>query len=292
MQALIWNSEGFKDTTNHLFIQESIREYKLDCVALVETGRSNFSMPFLRNLAAGRDFAWFCLPPHGRSGGILVGVNLESFSVKNVDSGDFCIKFHLRSKDGFEWNFVVIYGAAQEANKKPFLAELVRICENSALPMLVGGDFNIIRRPHEKNKDNFNAHWPFVFNAIIESLNLREIVLSGRQFTWASRRDNPTFEKLDRVLASVEWEQKFPLVTVRALSRTGSDHTPLLINSVEQAHLGNKNSFSFELSWLSEDGFTEMIEREWSAVVKGNNPTEIWQNKIRHLRRPSQRMGA
>jgi hypothetical protein len=28
-----------------------------------------------------------------------------------------------------------------------------------------------------------------------------------------------------------------------------------------------------------------MIEREWSAVVKGNNPTEIWQNKIRHLRR-------
>jgi hypothetical protein len=149
--------------------------------------------------------------------------------------------------------------------------------------MLVGGDFNIIRRPHEKNKDNFNAHWPFVFNAIIESLNLREIVLPGRQFTWASQCDSPTFEKLDRVLASVEWEQKFPLV--RALSRTGSDHTPLLINSGEQAHLGNKHSFSFELSWLSEDGFTEMIEREWSAVVKGNNPTEIWQNKIRHLRR-------
>jgi hypothetical protein len=113
MQALIWNSEGFKDTAKHLFIQESIREYKLDFVALVETGRSNFSVPFLRNLAAGRDFSWFYLPPHGRSGGILVGVNLESLSVKNVDSGDFCIKFHLRSKDGFEWNFVVVYGTAQ-----------------------------------------------------------------------------------------------------------------------------------------------------------------------------------
>jgi endonuclease/exonuclease/phosphatase family metal-dependent hydrolase len=116
--------------------------------------------------------------------------------------------------------------------------------------MLIGGDFNIIRSPREKNNNNYNARWPFVFNAIIESLNLREIVLSGRQYTWASRRENPTYEKLDRVLASVDWEQKYPLVSVRALTRSGSDHTPLLIDSGEQAHLGNKALFSFELSWL------------------------------------------
>lgn len=52
--------------------------------------------------------------------------------------------------------------------------------------MLVGGDFNIIWRQKEKNKDNFDARWPFIFNAVIESLNLREILLSGRQFTWAN----------------------------------------------------------------------------------------------------------
>jgi hypothetical protein len=52
------------------------------------------------------------------------------------------------------------------------------------------------------------------------------------------------------VLASVSWEQKFPLVSVRALTREGSDHTPLLIDFGVQAHRGNKNSFSFELSWL------------------------------------------
>jgi hypothetical protein len=83
----------------------------------------------------------------------------------------------------------------------------------------------------------------------------------------------------------VDWEQKYPLVTVRALSRTGSDHTPLLITSGKQAHLGNKHLFSFELSWIREDGFAEMIEKEWNSVVKGGSPIEIWQNKIRHLRR-------
>jgi hypothetical protein len=57
MQALICNSEGFKDTAKHLFIQESIREYNLDIMALVETCLSNFSASFIRYLAAGRDFA-------------------------------------------------------------------------------------------------------------------------------------------------------------------------------------------------------------------------------------------
>jgi hypothetical protein len=86
------------------------------------------------------------------------------------------------------------------------------------------------------------------------------------------------------VLASVEWEKKFPLVSVRALIRTGSDHTPLLIVSGEQAHVGNKLIFSFELSWLHPDGFLDMVKKEWLSVPNGTSPVENWQNKIRHLR--------
>jgi exonuclease III len=89
---------------------------------------------------------------------------------------------------------MAVYGAAQEAQKPPFLGELVRMCENETKPILIGGDFNIIHSPQEKNNNNYDARWPFVFNAIIESINLREIVLSGRQYTWASRRETPTYE--------------------------------------------------------------------------------------------------
>ena len=89
MRAFIWNSEGFRDTAKHIRVQESVREHKLDIVALLETGRSNFHSHFLRSLVLGRDFSWFCLPPRGRSGGILVGVNSETLCVKNVDSETF-----------------------------------------------------------------------------------------------------------------------------------------------------------------------------------------------------------
>jgi hypothetical protein len=40
--------------------------------------------------------------------------------------------------DGFEWGFVSIYGAAQEAQKPEFLAKLVHIRASTSVLMLVG----------------------------------------------------------------------------------------------------------------------------------------------------------
>jgi hypothetical protein len=73
-----------------------------------------------------RDFAWFCLPPRGRSGEILAGFDCASLVINNIVCGDYCAKFYLKCKnDGFEWALVAVYGAAQDANKPDFLAELV-----------------------------------------------------------------------------------------------------------------------------------------------------------------------
>jgi hypothetical protein len=62
------------------------------------------------------------------------------------------------------------------------------------------------------------------------------------------------------------------------------DHTPLLLDTGEQAHLGNKIDFSFKLSWLKHEGFNELVVREWKYVPIVDNPMLKWQNKIRHLR--------
>jgi hypothetical protein len=71
-------------------------------IALLETERSNFAVHFLRDLAAGKEFAWFCLPPHWRSGGILEGINMTTLVVNRADSGDKCVKLSITSKiDGF-----------------------------------------------------------------------------------------------------------------------------------------------------------------------------------------------
>ena len=51
---------------------------------------------------------------------------------------------------------------------------------------MIGGDFYIIRNQSEKNNEWYNKRRPFLFNAIIDGLNLRELGMSGRKFTWAN----------------------------------------------------------------------------------------------------------
>ena len=99
LRGLWWNSEGFRDPGKHYFVQETIRERRLDFIALSETGRSNFSTPFLNHLAAGFDFSWYCLPPRGRSGGMLIGINTTTIHVKSVDVRDFCVKLYVKKRD-------------------------------------------------------------------------------------------------------------------------------------------------------------------------------------------------
>jgi hypothetical protein len=63
------------------------------------------------------DFAGIVIKS-GRSGGILLGIDLDTFDIGVIDEGAFYIKFHLCNKDiNFKWALVTIYGPAQ-ANLK------------------------------------------------------------------------------------------------------------------------------------------------------------------------------
>ena len=122
-----------------------------------------------------------------------------------------------------------------------------------------------------------------IFNAIIDNLELKEIELSGRQFTWANNLDVPTYEKLDRILINTEWEFKYPLSTVQALTREISDHTPLLLDT-GSPNLNRQHLFKFELGWLLRDGFYEIVENVWKSEEPVQCPLQNWQNRIRRLR--------
>jgi hypothetical protein len=62
----------------------------------------------------GRNFLWHYKEPRGRSGGILLGIDLDSFDIGVIDEGDFYVKFQLCNKDNsFKWALVAIYGRTQ-----------------------------------------------------------------------------------------------------------------------------------------------------------------------------------
>ena len=177
---------------------------------------------------------------------MILGINLLTFDIGEIEEGDFFIHFKvLHKEDDFKFNLISVYGRRNQITNQISYPKLCEYVQKEALPIVIGGDFNIIRRLDEKNNDNYNDRWPYMFNAVIDTLNLREIEMSGRKFTWANHLQNQTFEKLDRILVCTDFESKYPHTTVHALSREISDHT-LFFAQIIHLHLINPN---LNLNW-------------------------------------------
>jgi exonuclease III len=283
MIGLIWNCQGLGISSKVQFLKELIRDEKIDFIGLQETQRSHFSDSWLTSLAGSKPFAWFSAPPNGRSGGLLVGFNTDVFDVRENEIDEFMIRtliFH-REKN-LIWNFVNVYGAAQKENKCRFLCELSSFCSRSRAPLLVGGDFNIIRKVEEKNKPVGVNKWSFLFNSIIEQNGLVEFDLNNRLFTWSNNRIDPIFEKLDQFLASPEWDLAYNNINVRGLNRSFSDHVPLCIQT-DVIPIGSR-VFKYELCWKDRPDFHKKVIDNWSIPVKAKGSIDIWKTKIKRLK--------
>jgi hypothetical protein len=53
------------------------------------------------------------------------------------------------------------------------------------------GDFNFYRSLENRNKDEGNMQDIMIFNSIISNLDLQEIPLKGRKFTWSNIQQEP-----------------------------------------------------------------------------------------------------
>ena len=53
--------------------------------------------------------------------------------------------------------------------------------------IIVGG-FNLIRKPEDKNKEGGDVNEMFLSNEAISTLNLVELPLHGRHFTWTNKQ--------------------------------------------------------------------------------------------------------
>jgi hypothetical protein len=99
-----------------------------------------------------------------------------------------------------------------------------------------------------------------MFNAIINAQALRETRLSGGQFTWSNNQENPTLEKLHRILINSEWELLFPLTQARKIPRVMSDHNPLIMDTGEKPEVKSRE-FRFEKSWVNHPDFMSKVEK-------------------------------
>jgi hypothetical protein len=72
---------------------------------------------------------------------------------------------------------------------------------------------------------------------------------------------------LDRFFCTTKFDRKFPLATVQALPRLGSDHTPVVWDA-GLGHFPKITSFKFEKWWFLRADFAEVVEKSWKRKLK------------------------
>jgi hypothetical protein len=238
----------------------------------------------LKKFDYNQDYLWVYNSAHGKSGGILCGVKKDLYDVGSFQQGEYMLQMNLWDKmNRIKWNFLVVYGAADEENKLDFLSELSSFCSRNKEPILIGGDFNILRYSSERNRPGGNFRHSDTFNNLIHFYELRELLMFGGLYTRSNNQDIPTLEKLDIILVFKEWEDLFPNTLVKKLPREVSDHNPLILSTASSKPTLNIQ-FRFELSWLNNPEFLPTVEKIWSKPCRAKTVLDKIEQKLKSFK--------
>jgi len=237
------------------------------------------------------DYAF--LPAMGTCGGIIVAAQQPDVRIVDVHIGCFSVtvRVHTGTHDGHPpWWLTTVYGPQDDNDKVLFLEELSAVRDACPGPWAIIGDFNLILDEADKNNATINRRNMSRFRQAVAQLELLDIHLHGRRYTWSNERRSPTLVRLDRALVSLDWEALHPDCHLQALSSDVSDHSPLLLQTRLSIHHARR--FLFEAFWPKMSGFQEAVIAGWICTSSTSDPLRRLDELFRNLKRKLQSWAA
>lgn len=87
MKGHFWNNKGLSNLAKFKYIYNVVKDHNLDFIAVMETVKLDISKTNLARPSGGANIVWHCLPPRGRSDGILLDINTTSFDLSFIVEG-------------------------------------------------------------------------------------------------------------------------------------------------------------------------------------------------------------
>jgi mannosylglycoprotein endo-beta-mannosidase len=201
--VLTWNVRGINAAWKWDAVKNKIVPSCCDIFCLQETKREIFDSVFLRNICPSSFDNFEFIPSLGASGGILVAWKGSCFSGTRIFSNNFCVSIEFCSvHNNDSWVLTCVYAPCSPDGKLVFLEWLKNIQMPDNVDWLLLGDFNLIRKPEDRNRPGGSLSEMALFNEAISSLGINEVLLQGRKFTWSNMQTPPLMEKLDWVFTS------------------------------------------------------------------------------------------
>nr|GFC44835.1 RNA-directed DNA polymerase, eukaryota, reverse transcriptase zinc-binding domain protein [Tanacetum cinerariifolium] len=111
---------------------------------------------------------------------------------------------------------------------------------------------------------------------------LIDLPIGGRHFMWMNKAGTK-LSKLDHFLISEGVMEDILDIKVKAIERLWSDHSPILLHN-KKAYFGH-SLFKLYNSWLSRDGFYDIVKSMWNSMEMGNGSNKISSHvKLKNLK--------
>ncbi|XP_020239832.1 uncharacterized protein LOC109818715 [Cajanus cajan] len=246
---------------------------KVDVLCLHETKREEISEKDCQGLWGGRgerDIDWKMTPAVNKVGGLLCVWCKEKLKVSDSFQGSrFLGLVGIWRQNRSEIVIVNIYAPCDPTKKKNLWGELKEIREQSNIKVwCVVGDFNCVRKASERVgvraiNDRRDTTVVRDFNKFISDMDVVDIPLSGRSFTWY-RPNGSAKSQIDRILVSREWFDIWPGSSQVVLNKSIFDSFPIMVRQAE-IDWGPKPFKVFD-HWMQEKDFRRFVIESWNGT--------------------------
>jgi hypothetical protein len=203
------------------------------------------------------------LPAEGTRGGIIIVAVSSIMRLSNLVITSHTLSAIVHdSRCSIPWEITGVYGPQGDLEKMIFLREVRQLQQGTNQAWLLLGDFNLICRVQDKSNNRINRTMISIFQRVINHLQVRELNLLGRRFTWTNNQNPPTMTRIDKAFCTSAWDDLYANPTLQSLSSSTSDHCPLLPTPFLSPR--TKPIFRFESFWVSLPEFNEVVTEAWN----------------------------
>lgn len=274
IKIISWNVRGLNERDKRLAVRQTFFFEKPDMICLQETKLDEINDSKRKEICGKRLGESIILKAQHTRGGILIAWRDRRYRYVSHTEQEYCLSVRVEdSFTGVEMVLTGVYGPSRSGLTQEFFNELREARSIDDCPWIVCGDFNLTMHIQDRNRATSNWRGPLQFVELVSELELINLPMHGRNYTWSNGRESPTMAKLDRCLISMNWSLLFPNSTQRTLPNSSSDHCPVLY----QASTTFKRSAMFRVEnfWLQSQQFKDFVKNEWEALPTAQTPIHL-----------------
>ncbi len=277
---LSWNVRGLNGPDKCKSVKLFLKGCKCGVICLQETKLSSISKDKFFSFCGFHLREFRVMNAGGSRGGLITAWNPSLFECVDGWTGRFTINSVLKRRmDGAIFMISNIYGPTSGAvDRGAFFQELREIGSRRQGAWALMGDFNITLSTSDKNGPPSRTADILRFREVVNDLEVMDLPIYNKRFTWTNGRPAPTLVRLDRAFISREWQLWFLRSTLRALPRPRSDHNPILLTAF--SFMPSSPIFRLEAFWLRHPGARQLVASTWDSPSLDLDPARNFKAKL------------